>query len=345
MKSIPDNVLLEQDLIASIQRFFTKFSIGNALKKANAYKQKGFSALSIMQYAVQLVYMQFSMYRDSRNGDKSVIGSSSDTVYRLMRSTFINWSVFIISVASKVCLWINTLTSETRLTALILDDTLYHKPFSKKLELAACVFDHTDRTYKRGCRSLFLGWTDGATFIPTAFRHMSSTDKKQRYNESRNTDSRTCGAKAKKQAVMKAPDVALTMLRDAKRYGMPAKHVLFDSWFTHPTFVMSIYDIGYHSIGRMKNSRTFYSHDGIMYTLKELYDMHKKRPGKSKYLLSVVVCIHNSKGDSMVSRIVFVRDKENKKKWIAFLCTDMSLSEEQIIELYSKRWSIMPISV
>jgi len=36
------------------------------------------------------------------------------------------------------------------------------------------VFDHTDRKYKRGFRSLFMGWTDGATFLPLAFRHMSS---------------------------------------------------------------------------------------------------------------------------------------------------------------------------
>ncbi|MCL2058060.1 MAG: transposase [Oscillospiraceae bacterium] len=136
------------------------------------------------------------------------------------------------------------------------------------------------RTYKRGFRSLFLGWTDGTTFIPTAFRHMSSADKKQRYNEARHTDNRTCGAKAKKQALMKAPDVALLMLRDIRKYGIPAKHVLFDSLFTHPKFVMGIYDIGYHSIGRLKNSKTLYSHDGYTYTLKELYGMHKIRAGK-----------------------------------------------------------------
>ena len=50
---------------------------------------------------------------------------------------------------------------------------------------------------------------------------------------------------------MNAQDVALMMLRDAKKHGVPAEYVLFDSWFTHPTFVMSIHDIGYHCIGRM----------------------------------------------------------------------------------------------
>ena len=139
---------------------------------------------------------------------------------------------------------------------------------------------------------------------------------------------------------MKAPDVALMMPRDVKKYEVPAKHVLFDSWFTHPAFVMKIFNIGYNSIGRLKNSRTRYSHDGFMYTIKELYDMQKKRLGKSKYLLSTVVRIYNSSNESIMSRIIFVRDRANKKKWISFLCTDMDLTEEQIIELYGKRWSI-----
>ena len=39
-------------------------------------------------------------------------------------------------------------------------------------------------------------------------------------------------------------------------------------------------------------------------------------------------------------KIVFVRDRNNKKKWIAILSTDLSLSEEEIIALYGKRWSI-----
>jgi len=54
---------------------------------------------------------------------------------------------------------------------------------------------------------------------------------------------------------MKSTDVALRMLRDAKRYGVPAKYVLFDSWFTHPTLVMDICDIDFHSVGRLKTPR------------------------------------------------------------------------------------------
>ena len=341
MNSITENIAFEQEIISSIKGFFKRFSVGRALSRANAYKAKGYSPVSIVQYIVQLVFMRTSMHRDSLSGEKSVIGGSADAVYRFMRSSYVNWSTFLITVSIGVCSWVDSLTSEARLTALVIDDTLFHRPFSKNLELVSRVFDHTDRKYKRGFRSLFLGWTDGATFLPVAFRHMSSSDKKNRYCESsEKTDNRTNGGRAKKEAVTKALDVALRMLKDAKRYGVPAKHVLFDSWFTHPTFVMSILEIGFHSIGRLKQSRTRYWLGEQAYTLKGLYDVSKKRRGRSRYLLSVAVTIKNSSGDTTAARIVYVRDRAKKKKWIAFLCTDLELTEEQIIELYGKRWSI-----
>jgi transposase len=74
--------------------------------------------------------------------------------------------------------------------------------------------------------------------------------------------------------------------------------------------------------------------------LKELYAASKKRRGRSKYFVSVAVSIQNNTGERMNARIVYVRDRAKRKNWIAFLCTDMELSEEQIIELYGKRWSI-----
>ena len=40
------------------------------------------------------------------------------------------------------------------------------------------------------------------------------------------------------------------------------------------------------------------------------------------------------------ARIVCVRNKKNKKEWIAFICTDMNLTPEEIIRIYGKRWQI-----
>lgn len=40
------------------------------------------------------------------------------------------------------------------------------------------------------------------------------------------------------------------------------------------------------------------------------------------------------------AKIVCVRNKKNKKDWVAFICTNPDLSEEEIIRNYGKRWQI-----
>ena len=35
-----------------------------------------------------------------------------------------------------------------------------------------------------------------------------------------------------------------------------------------------------------------------------------------------------------------IKNKKNKKDWIAFICTNPDLSEEEIIRIYGKRWQI-----
>lgn len=42
----------------------------------------------------------------------------------------------------------------------------------------------------------------------------------------------------------------------------------------------------------------------------------------------------------MPAKIVCVRNKNNRKDWFAFLCTNPDLSEEEIIRIYGKRWQI-----
>lgn len=48
--------------------------------------------------------------------------------------------------------------------------------------------------------------------------------------------------------------------------------------------------------------------------------------------------------ESIDARIVYVRNRSNKKDLLAIICTDMSLFEEEIIAQYEMRWGIMPIS-
>jgi hypothetical protein len=50
--------------------------------------------------------------------------------------------------------------------------------------------------------------------------------------------------------------------------------------------------------------------------------------------------LYNKDNETYDARIVYIRDRNNKKNWIALISTDPNLSEEEIIKLYSRRWDI-----
>lgn len=97
-----------------------------------------------------------------------------------------------------------------------------------------------------------------------------------------------------------------------------------------------------------KSGKVYYEYDGEQHDVKEIFYRSKKRRGRSKYLLSVEVNLLQKKYCKILERIpaqlVYVRNKANKKDWIAIICTDTTLSEEEIIKRYGYRWGLMPIS-
>ena len=344
MTSISESAIKEQELNGRIGGFFRNHNLTKALRKSNAYKSKGVPVTQVLIYLVQLVFTNKSMYMNILNGTNTV-GFCKDVVYRLLNATFINWTTMLLHIAFSATTVIAALTSEKRLNAIVIDDTMYERPRSKKVELLANVYDHAAKgknKYKRGFRLLTLAWTDGVSLIPLLFRHMSSADRNNRYNEINSSiDKRSVGYKARQQSVQTAPETLFELLRQVKKMCVPVKHTIFDSWFSYPSTMMRIYEIGFYAVGRLKDMTTVkYLLDGEKKTLSQIYGASKKRPGKSKYLLSVPVILYNAEDKTLPARIVFVRDRNNKKKWIAFAATDMSLSEEEIIQLYGKRWDI-----
>ena len=90
------------------------------------------------------------------------------------------------------------------------------------------------------------------------------------------------------------------------------------------------------------SSRISYEYNGKRMNIKQIYSSCKKRRGRSRYLLSdnVKVGQEQKDGRSIDAKIVCVRNRANRKDWLALICTDTSLSEEEIIRIYGKRWDI-----
>ncbi len=78
--------------------------------------------------------------------------------------------------------------------------------------------------------------------------------------------------------------------------------------------------------------------------VKQIYSRNRKHGGRSKYLLSIDVKLGKENRElglePIDAKIVYVRNRSNKKDWLAIVCTDMSLSEEEIIAQYGKRLAI-----
>lgn len=67
----------------------------------------------------------------------------------------------------------------------------------------------------------------------------------------------------------------------------------------------------------------------------------KKKRGKAKIKASVDVEIGvDSQATPIKAKIVFVKNQNKAKSWLAIISTDITLSDEEIIRIYGKRWDI-----
>ena len=309
--------------------------MGKLLKQCNGTKEKGVSAVSLLKYKLGNIFVGKSMYMQQRTGSFKE-GFSKNTFYRFLNSTKTNWLRFTSLLAADIVNNdIRDLTDDSRKNVFIINDSLFNRTSCKKTELGSKVFDHTGMKYKKGFRMLTLSWSDGNTLIPVNSCLLASSKESNVIGPVKAFDKRTLAGKRRKLAQTKAPEAMLTLLDTAISAGLSAEYVLFDSWFSNPAQITAIKGKEMDVIAMIKkSSRIKYTYNGEQLNIKEIYSKNKKRRGRSKYLLSVDVVV--GKENPLPAKIVCVRNKANRKDWLAFICTDTSLSEEEIIRVYGK---------
>ena len=330
----------DKQISKSIKRFFMRFHISSALKAANAYKKKGIPVVEVFQYLFLLIFSNRSMYMSLITG-RNTPGFAKDTVYRFMKMLQINWIRFTTLLASRIIRdAIVPLDSGERKNVLIIDDSMFERNRSKKVELLAKAYDHANHRYRFGFRMLTLGWSDGSTFLPVNSVLLSSESKKNRINEAADVDKRTAGYRRRMLSMQKGTLAMLELLKVTKKATIPASYVLFDSWFSSPSTLHAVKSIGYDVIVMVKKTpKMFFRYNGEDMSLISIYGKNKKRRGRSRYLLSVLVDVVKD-GESIPAKVVYVRNRNKRKEYLCLICTDPSLDENEIIRIYGKRWDI-----
>ena len=330
----------DKQISKSIKRFFMRFHISSVLKAANAYKKKGIPVVEVFQYLFLLIFSNRSMYMSLITG-RNTPGFAKDTVYRFMKMLQINWIRFTTLLASRIIRdAIVPLDSGERKNVLIIDDSMFERNRSKKVELLAKAYDHANHRYRFGFRMLTLGWSDGSTFLPVNSVLLSSESKKNRINEAADVDKRTAGYRRRMLSMQKGTLAMPELLKAAKKATIPASYVLFDSWFSSPSTLHAVKSIGYDVIVMVKKTpKMFFRYNGEDMSLISIYGKNKKRRGRSRYLLSVLVDVVKD-GESIPAKVVYVRNRNKRKEYLCLICTDPSLDENEIIRIYGKRWDI-----
>ena len=284
-KSITQATQDDKQISKSIKRFFTRFHVSSALKASNAYKKKGIPVTEIFQYLFLLIFSNRSMYMSLITG-RNTPGFAKDSVYRFMKMIQINWIRFTTILSSRIIKdAIIPLDSKDRANVLIIDDSMFERNRSKKVELPAKVYDHAKHKYRFGFQML-------------------------------------------------------TLLETAKKVAIPAKYVLFDSWFSSPSTLHAVKGIGYDVIGMVKKTpKMFFRYNGEDMSLVSIYNRNKKRRGRSRYLLSVMVDVVKD-GEIIPAKVVYVRNRNKRKEYLCLISTDTNLDENEIIRIYGKRWDI-----
>jgi len=331
---IDQNLSLDQ-LPKEIKPAFQELKVIKHLNNAGFKKKLGFTCAYLFRIVFVLLFHQKNWFR-LLESNKGKLFPGKDAIYRFLNHNGYSWRRFLLSLSSDTIQRVEKLTSDSRETAFIIDDSMFERNRSKSVEMLARFKDHASGAFYKGFRMLTMGWSDGHSFIPVDFSLLSSV-KSGINGMTEGIDKRTSGFKRRQEALLTAPQVISTMLDRAIHAGMTASYVLMDSWFTHAPLIQEVLNRGLHVIGMVKNDNKRYIVNGQRLNLKSLYAAAPHVEGKDRNILRL---IRTELVPGIPVTVVFVRHRSKKNEWLAILSTDLTLSASDIIRIYKMRWDI-----
>jgi len=170
-------------------------------------------------------------------------------------------------------------------------------------------------------------------------------------------DGRSYGSRRRAEAVQETPEVLLSMLERHRNIIEEGSYIVFDSWFSFPSLIRALVGRKLHVTTRLKKNDTRYLFrrkcKDCLVTLEQLYAKlpripcsvrERQQKENSDIIGSLRVALTPNKEEekAVPVKIVFLQNKRSKnpQEWLAILTTDLELSEEQVVQMYAKRWKI-----
>ena len=342
---LPDFTRWGSQIDSSVSLFFKNFDLPALARICGFCKTRGFACIDILLFMIDCVFTGKNLSAIDANGS---LPYNRSTCYRFLANPNFNWRRLLLIFAIKIRFSFMSLSdAPDRTDVLIVDDTLYERKRSKKVELLSRKHDHNKKVSVLGFEMLTIGWSDGRSFLPLLFSLLSSQLEKHRLCEANSDiDRRTVAGKLRDEAISGKPAVLILLLETLKRAGVKTRHLLFDSWFSSRKLLEKLMDMDFRPICMVKEWKgSYFTHEGKSVTIRQLYSQIREQlrftQTEDVRLGSVLVGLGvDEKGNPRLGRVIFVRKRGKGRDWLALLNTDVSITDVEAVRLYGVRWSI-----
>jgi hypothetical protein len=342
---LPDFSDLDSLKDSSVTLFLKNFGLPAIARTCGFRKIRGLPCNDILFFLLGCIFTGKNLSALNASGS---LPCHRATCYRFLANPNFNWRKLLLKFALKIRTSFMSLNdAPDKTNVLIVDDTLYERNRSKKVELLSRKHDHNKKISVLGFEMLMVGWSDGRSFLPLLFSLLSSQLAKHRLCAANDSiDRRTAAGKLRAEAVSGKPKVLLSLLAMLKSAGVKTRHLLFDSWFSSRKLLEELMDMGFRPICMVKEWKgAYFTNEGKSVTIRQLYSQSKERlhfvETEDGRLGSVLVGLgKDEKGIPRLGRIIFVRKRGKGRDWLALLNTDTTITDVEAIRLYGIRWSI-----
>ena len=316
-------------------------NIKSILKSANFVKKRE----GVTPYLVVLhfVYMLVMNKKISTFMQQSNEALKKDTYYRLLQNSSYNWRKLLSLTTLKILKLLHKVQDTSQIRVFIVDDTVEGKT-GKYIEGSRdALWSNKEKRNIRGVNVVSLNYSDGYSNFMIDFAISMGNYARVKFEEfTQELDFRSTAYKRRLEIMKGKSQIAIDMVKRAIKSGIYADYLLVDSWYSKPVFLKEMNDLDLKVISRIANNNKIWNFTGKEKTLNTIYEKSKKitnekmgKYGKKiRFTYFSVVVEHKNAGKI---KIVFLKTSDNL---IPIASTDLEINDEEIIEIYKRRWDI-----
>jgi len=316
-------------------------NIKSILKSANFVKKR--EGVNPYLVVLHFVYMLVMNKKISTFMNQSNDSLKKDTYYRLLQNSSYNWRKLLSLTTLKILKLLHKVQDTSSVKVLIIDDTVEGKTGKYVEGSRDSLYSNKEKRNIRGINVVSLNYSDGYSNFMLDFTIAMGNYARIKFEEfTQEVDVRTTAYKRRLEIMDGKSKIAIDMVKRALKSGVYADYLLVDSWYSKPIFLKEMNNLGLKVISRIANNNKIWNFTAKEKTLNAIYEkfknIKKEKAGtygkKIKFKYFSVVVEHKNAGKI---KIVFIKTKE---KLIPIASTDLEINDEEIIDIYKRRWDI-----